>query len=204
MSALLKPIDYMAVLPTDRSYISPEEYLTIERASDEKHEYFEGEVVTMNGASMSHVRIVANLVRRIGNFLENGFCEVISNDMRLSTPDSNAYMYPDVSIFCGKPRLEDDRFDTLKNPSVIFEVLSPSTEKNDRGRKFYFYKQIPSLKEYIMIDASRYWVDICRRQTDSSWERESIIDPAGFLDISTIKFRLPLEEVYRNVVFSEK
>lgn len=202
MSALLKPIDYMAVLPSDRSYISPEEYLTIERASDEKHEYYEGEVVTMNGASMSHVRIVANLMREIGNYLKNGPCEVLSNDMRSSTPTSNAYMYPDASIFCGKPELEDGQFDTLKNPSVIFEVLSPSTERNDRGRKFFFYQQIPSLQEYILIDASRYLVDICRREADRSWERESIVDPAGFLNISTIKFRLPLEEVYRNVVFS--
>jgi hypothetical protein len=108
MGALLKSIDYMAVWPTDGSYISPEEYLTIERASEEKHEYYEGEIVTMNGASMSH----------------------------------------------------------------------------------------------ILIDAARHLIDIFRKLGDSPWEKESVIDPAGFLHISTIKFRLPLEEIYRNVVFS--
>lgn len=202
MEALLKSIDNMSVWPTDRSYISPEQYLRIERASEEKHEYFEGEVVTMNGASMSHIRIVVNLIREIGNYLKNGSCEVLSNDMRSSTPTSNAYMYPDVSIFCGQPELEDDKFDTLKNPSVIVEVLSPSTEKNDRGRKFFFYKQIPSLQEYILIDAARHLIDVFSKQADKSWVKESITDPADFLSISTIKFRLPLEEVYRNVVFS--
>lgn len=203
MSAVLKSIYNMAILPDDPAYISPREYLTIERGSEEKHEYYEGEVVTMNGASLAHNDIVANLIGELVYYLKSSPCRPLPSSMRVCNPSAETYMYPDVVIVCGKPQLEDGNFDSLKNPSVIFEVLSPSTEKNDRGRKFYFYKQIPSLQEYILIDSNRQLIEIFRKQADASWHKESIIDPADFLNISTVNLRLPMKEVYRNVDFSE-
>ncbi len=183
----------------DVQLISPEEYLSIERGAKEKHEYFEGKVVAMAGASLAHNRIVANLVKKIGNFLEGKSCEILPSDIRISAPSYKSYMYPDATIVCGEPELEDDKFDILKNPSVIFEALSPSTEDHDRGKKFFFYRQIPSLKEYILIDTTKYFIEISRRQPDNSWLFEEISQKDSALHIAAIDYALPLKELYRNV-----
>jgi len=116
--------------------------------------------------------------------------------MRVSTPSHDAYMYPDALIVCGEPQLEDDKFDTLLNPSVIFEILSPSTRSIDKGRKLFFYQQIPSLQEFIMVDPLKKFVQVARKQANGGWEFEEIKDPAASLFIRTINFYLPLEEIY--------
>lgn len=105
-------------------------------------------------------------------------------------------MYPDALIVCGEPQLEDDTFDTLLNPAVIFEILSPSTRSIDKGRKFFFYQQIPSLQEYIMIDSLKRFILLARKQPNGSWIFESIHEPMGSLFIRTINFSLSLEEIY--------
>ncbi len=128
------------------NFITPAEYLLAERAALEKHEYFDGQVLAMSGASMDHNRITTTLVGSIRQFLQGKSCEIFPSDMRVSTPEHDAYMYPDASIVCGEPQLEDDVFDTLLNPVVIFEILSPSTRSIDKGRKLFFYQRIPSLQ----------------------------------------------------------
>lgn len=180
--------------------ISPQEYLRFERGAKEKHEYFEGQIIAMAGASLAHNRMVANLVKKIGSFLEDKSCEILPSDIRISVPSFESYMYPDATIVCGKPEMEDEKFDTLKNPSVLFEVLSPSTEDHDRGKKFFFYRQIPTLKEYVLINTTKYFVEISRRQEDNSWMFEEISNPDSYLNINTIDFRIPLEELYKNVL----
>src|ERR1700761_6943812 len=127
-----------AIIPA-ASYISPQEYLIHERASREKHEYFKGQVIAMAGASLAHNRIVGNLMREIGILLKNAPCEILPSDIRVSVPSGESYMYPDAVIVCGEPEMMDNKFETLKNPVVIFEILSPSTEDHDRGKKFFFY-----------------------------------------------------------------
>ena len=105
------------------NYISPDEYLEMERASEEKHEYYDGYVVTLNGASLKHNYIAGNLYTKIGGFLEGSLCSILPSNMRVSTPNRDSYIYPDAIIVCNNPELEDDKFDTLLNPSVIFEIL---------------------------------------------------------------------------------
>lgn len=178
------------------NYITPAEYLTAERAAEEKHEYYDGQVLAMPGASAKHVVIASNLVGNISAFLKGKDCRVLFSDMRVSTLNRDAYMYPDALIVCGGLQLEDDKFDTLLNPSVIFEILSPSTRSIDKGRKLFFYQQIPSLQEFIMIDSLKQCIQAVRKQANGEWQLEAITDPAASLFIKTIGFHLPLEEIY--------
>jgi Uma2 family endonuclease len=178
------------------NYTSPAEYLQAERASAVKHEYYDGQVIAMAGASMKHNDIASNLLTRIGNHLKGGSCKILPGDMRVSTTTKDAYMYPDALIVCGERQLEDDSFDTLLNPSVIFEILSPSTSGIDKGRKLFFYKDIPSLQEYIMIDSLKKFIQLARKQADGAWVFETVSDPAAALFIRTIHFYLPLQEIY--------
>src|SRR5882757_2124659 len=146
MIILMKPTLSMS------AHISPLEYLSRERAAKDKHEYYEGNVTALAGASLAHNRIVANLLGEIRSHLKDKPCEILPSDIRVAVPSGKAYMYPDATIVCGVPEMEDDKFDTLKNPKVVFEVLSPSTAAHDRGRKFLYYQQIPSFQEYVLID----------------------------------------------------
>ena len=177
------------------NYISAEAYLAAERVAGYRSEYYDGHIITMAGASLKHNRVAMNLYREVSYFLKGKRCSILPSDMRVSTPSQDAYMYPDAVIVCGEPQLEDDKFDTLLNPSVIFEILSPSTGSMDKGRKFFFYREIPSLKEYIMIDSIRKFVIISRRQPDHSWVFENIAED-GALTIRTIDFTLTLQEIY--------
>jgi Uma2 family endonuclease len=178
------------------NYISPGQYLEMERSAEYKSEYYDGYVQAMSGASLKHNIIASNLSSKIGHFLEEKNCRMLQSEMRVSTPTYDSYMYPDALIVCGKPELEDDKFDTLKNPSVIFEIISPSTATIDKGRKFFFYQQILSLKEYIMIDSLKKFIQLGRKQEDGLWSFEQIADPTGILNIRTIQFDLPLSEIY--------
>jgi len=178
------------------NYITPDEYLAMERASDEKHEYYDGFVIAMSGARLRHNRVARNLYAKIGSFLEDKECELLPSDMRVSTPNRDAFMYPDLSIVCGEPQLEDDKFDTLLNPSVIFEIWSPSTQRNDRGYKLTYYKNIPSLNEYIMVDTAKRFIVIVRRQADGAWRFEDIDNSAGDLFIQTIGFNISFDDIY--------
>ena len=185
--------------------ISPQEYLKRERASTrDKSEYYEGRMITMFGASMAHNRILINLISEIRAVLKDKPCEILPSDMRVTIPSRNAYMYPDATIVCGGPELEDDHFDTLQNPVVIFEILSPSTKNHDRGKKFNYYKEIPSFREYVLIDSTECFVEISRRQESDSWKFESIADPNGHILISSIHYPLSMDELYRNVSFGQK
>jgi Uma2 family endonuclease len=180
------------------NYISRDEYLAMERAADEKHEYYDGYVEVMSGASLAHNDIAMNIYSRIGSFLEGKECRLLPSEMRVSTPNRDTYIYPDASIVCGKPELEDDQFDTLLNPSVVFEILSRSTQKNDTGYKLLYYKNIPALKEYIMIDSRKRFVQVVRRQRDGAWRFEDITSTDSRLIIETIQLIISLDDLYRN------
>ena len=120
------------------NYTSAEEYLEMERTSQEKHELHHGTVITMTGSSLKHNQIVRNLIIGIGSYLKGKSCSVFPSDLRTKVSTTDSFTYPDVTIVCGEPELLDEHFDTLLNPSVIIEVLSPSTEKHDRGFKIFF------------------------------------------------------------------
>lgn len=178
------------------NYVSPEVYLEMERASEYKNEYYHGQVLAMSGASLKHNYIDGNLIVALGQFLKGKECQALPGNMRVSTPSHDSYMYPDALIVCGAAELEDDKFDTLTNPAVIFEILSPSTRSIDKGRKFFFYQQIPSLQEYIMIDSLKRFIQLARKQPDQSWKVETLDEKNEVLFIRTINFELSLDEIY--------
>lgn len=182
-------------------YISPEEYLEQERMAEYKHEYYRGKIVAMAGASLAHNQIVSNVIQNIGPFLRNTSCQIFPSDLRVSVPSATSFTYPDATIVCGEPEMLDNKFDTLKNPSVIIEVISPSTEDNDRGRKFFFYMQIPSFKEYILINSTNVYIQAGRKQADGSWKFEDIRDINTALSVTTIGYQIPLADIYANVRF---
>jgi Uma2 family endonuclease len=180
------------------NFISPEEYLAMERASSEKHEYFDGYVVAMSGAGKDHTFIASNLILEIGHFLKGKKCRISNSDLRVSTPDRDAYVYPDATIVCGEFKFEDDKFDTLLNPSVVFEILSPSTKRNDLGYKLLYYKNTPSLQQYVMIDSKTRHIRSETKQPDGAWRFEDINNPAAILNIPTINFSISLDDIYRD------
>ena len=151
----------MSTLPTPR--LTPAEYLALERSSEIKGEFFDGEIFAMAGASREHNLVVGNLLRELGNLLRNGPCEVYPSDMRVRCPNGLG-TYPDVSVACD-PLFEDDREDTLVNPVVIIEVLSPSTEAWDRGTKFLSYRGLSSLREYVLVSQDRRLIEHYVRQS---------------------------------------
>ncbi|MEO6330507.1 MAG: Uma2 family endonuclease [Ginsengibacter sp.] len=183
------------------NYTSSEEYLEMERASQEKHELHRGIIITMAGASLKHNQIVSNLIGNLYPFLKGKSCSVFPSDLRTKVLTRDSFTYPDVTIVCGEPELMDDHFDTLLNPSVIIEVLSPSTEKYDKGFKFFFYMQIPSLKEYIMISSTETYIHTSRKQNDTSWKFEEVTDPTSSLIINTIEYSMAIHDIYDEVKF---
>ncbi|MBC7553672.1 MAG: Uma2 family endonuclease [Taibaiella sp.] len=180
-------------------YTSPETYLQMEENAFERYEYIGGEVYAMAGATEKHNMVVLNTGGEIRSFLKGQKCKVYPSDFRLSISLSETYMYPDLTIVCGETELKAGCFDTLTNPAVIIEVLSPSTQERDRVLKFFFYRQIPSFKEYILIDTTQHKVATFLKQPDGTWE-ESITDGRNaILHIDTIDMQLPMEEIYARV-----
>ncbi|MBO9199089.1 MULTISPECIES: Uma2 family endonuclease [Niastella] len=184
-------------------YVSPQEYLEMERESPIKHQYLDGEVVAMSGASLAHNYIVGNLLREIGGFLKGKSCRINPSDLRISIPPANSYTYPDATIICGKPEMEDDKFDTARNPSVIFEVLSGSTKDYDKGNKFLYYQRIPALKEYILIDSFKKYAVIYTRQSTDLWKVETFEAENSTLPIKTIDYKLSFDDLYSDVTFKD-
>ena len=152
-----------------RKRFTPSEYLIMERASPVRHEFFRGEAFAMAGASHQHNLIVANTVGALWSALRDRPCEVYPSDMRVKVEATGLYAYPDVTVVCGPPRLEDEHGDTLLNPLVLVEVLSDSTESFDRGGKFEQYRTIPSLAEVVFVSQKEAHVEHFERQADGSW-----------------------------------
>ncbi|MEZ6127855.1 MAG: Uma2 family endonuclease [Planctomycetaceae bacterium] len=187
----------MSTVP--RTHLTPEQYLTQERKAEFKSQYFRGEVFAIAGATREHNLIVGNPVREIGNALKRFPCEVYPSDMRVKVSPSGLYTYPDATVVCEPPRFEDDQFDTLLNPTVLFEVLSESTEFDDRGSKFRPYRDIASLKEYVMIAQDRASVEYYVRQTDRGWHLHEAQSAEDSVRFASIDVTVPLAKIYRNV-----
>ena len=190
----------MSRLP--KSYLTPEQYLEIERKAEFKSEYFQGEMFAMSGARYPHIGIVANTMRELGQQLRRGPCRPLSNDMRVRVTPTGLYTYPDVVVICGEPQFLDDTFDTLLNPTVIIEVLSESTEAYDRGQKFAQYRSLESLKEYLLISSLRVSVERYTRQPDGSWNYIAKASLEDSLDLKSVDCHLLLADLYEKVDFS--
>lgn len=189
-------------LPRTLSHFSPEEYLAFERGTDARHEYLDGHVYAMAGESIEHSRICVNVAGELRSRLKGSPCEVLSPNMKVVTSPSGLFSYPDVVVICGEPRFYDERRDILTNPTVVFEVLSPSTEAYDRGEKFLRYRtQVATLLEYVLVSQHRPLVEHYVRQTDGSWSYSSAGDLSEAIDLPSIDCRLPLSEIYDRIVF---
>lgn len=145
------------------------DYLALERASDTKHELWRGEIFAMEGASYAHNRIVANLLAALRDALGRGPCVPLPSDMKVHVPSREAFVYPDASVVCGPPEFLDAAQDVLTNPAAVYEVLSESTERFDRGEKFVGYRSIPSLRELVLIAQHERRVEHYIRSTDGTW-----------------------------------
>jgi Uma2 family endonuclease len=175
-----------------------EEYLAFERASEERHEYFRGEVFAMSGASLAHTRIAGNIAGALWSTLRDGPCEALPMDMRVRVPATGLYTYPDVSVVCGGAELEDAHHDTLLNPRVIFEVLSESTESYDRGRKFDNYRTIPTLLEYVLVSQTEALVEHYARQKDGTWVLR-VLRAGDVLALPAVGCEIAVDEIYLRV-----
>ena len=190
----------MAANPQSFS-LSPEDYLALERQSDVRSEYIQGQVTMMAGASREHNNIVVNFTRELSLHLLEKPCEVFSNDMRVHIPEALTYTYPDVVVVCGEPIFADSQHDHLMNPLVIIEVLSPSTESKDRGKKFDASRRIPSLKEYILVSQDEPLVERYTRQEKDLWLLQVSRGLDAILLIAAIDCTLPLQRLYLKVAF---
>lgn len=178
-----------------QTYLTPEEYLAFERKAIIKHEYRRGHIVAMSGASRAHSFITGDIFGELREQLKGKKCEVHSSDMRVRILSANAYFYPDVVVSCEEPSFEDNVYDTLLNPRVILEVLSPSTESFDRGGKFEFYKQLASLQEYLLVAQEQIKVEHFSRH-NSEWILTEYFNVEDVVMLSSIECELHLQEVY--------
>lgn len=182
-------------------HLTVAEYLAIERKAETKHEFYHGEMFAMAGASRAHNRISLNIASCLNNQLGERGCEVFMSDMRVQVNATDLYTYPDVVATCERPCFADDNSDTLLNPQVIIEVLSPSTESYDRGKKFEHYRQLESLQEYLLVAQDRQHIDRFIKQADGRWALDEAREPDGVLALESVDAQLPLSEVYARVEF---
>lgn len=176
--------------------ISIEEYLEMENASMEKHEYYKGEIFAMSGAKVPHVVISDNILTVLKQKLKGKRCKPYGSDLRIHIQSNTLFTYPDSSIICGEiMTLNDDNYNVL-NPDVIIEVLSKSTKNYDRGEKFKLYRDIPTLKEYILADSETIHLEVFRLNENNHWELEEYNSMDSFLFIKPIDEEVAISEIY--------
>ena len=181
--------------------LTPQDYLTLEREAEYKSEYYKGEVFAFAGASLRHNLIAANALATVHSQLRGGPCTAFASDMRITIPQTPHYCYADVVVVCGQPQLDDAFKDNLLNPILIIEVLSPSTESYDRGKKFESYQHIASLMEYVLVSQDRPRIEQFLRQTDSRQWLYSETSAEGVVTLASIKCELLLKDIYERVEF---
>lgn len=191
MQAALKP------------YLTPEDYLAFERQSETRSEYFDGEVYAMTGGTVAHSQIVGNTVIALGNKLRDKPCRVFPSDMRVKVQPTGLYTYPDVVVLCGRAQLEDRRKDTLLNPTVLIEVLSPSTADYDRTTKFAHYRTLESLSDYLLIAQAEPLVEHYQRQRNDQWLLTAYKALDAVVAVPSLGCDLLLADIYHKVEWSE-
>ncbi len=191
----------MSALP--KPFYTLEEYFALELVSEEKYEYWNGDVFVMSGASPQHERITRNLLTGLDTALEDRPCEVFPSNLRVKVPAFPPYRYPDVTGVCGEQTYETiGGVSVLTNPMLIAEVLSPSTESFDRGEKFTYYQSIPSFCEYLLLAQNRPHIAHYVKETNGRWLYEEVIGMDASLHIVTLDCTLPLSRLYRHVNFA--
>jgi Uma2 family endonuclease len=186
----------MAMSSLPSYYISPEEYLVIERKAEYKSEYVDGVMYAMAGGSERHNLITANIIISIGAQLRNRPCRVYPSDLKVRVPNSKRFFYPDVSVVCGETRFADEERDIILNPVLIVEVLSESTAAYDRGKKFLSYQQIDSLQEYLLVSQDEVIVEHYVRQNNDTWIYTKAIGLEETIVLPSIECEGALRDIY--------
>jgi Uma2 family endonuclease len=182
--------------------LTPEQYLAKERSAELRHEYYDGRVYAMSGGSYRHGQIIGNLTGELRTALTMRPCSVVPNDLRLRVSPDGLYTYPDVIVVCGEPRFADDRGDTILNPALIVEVLSPSTEAYDRGFKSAQYRTVESLQEYALVSQAEPRVEVFRRQPGGHWLLSEAVSLEAVCLFESLECTIPLAGIYARVAFS--
>jgi Uma2 family endonuclease len=180
--------------------ITPQQYLEMERQAEFKSEYYNRQMLAMPGVSPEHSLIAANVIGELGQQLRDTACRVYTSDLRVHASEA-LYTYPDVTVVCGALEFSDERRDSVTNPTVIIEVLSPTTEAWDRGGKFEQYRQRQSLQEYVLITRDRPHVERFARRPDGQWLMSEVKGLDGVMALPSIGCELALTQVYLEVEF---
>jgi Uma2 family endonuclease len=189
----------MAAMPKPR--LTGEEYLRLERQAEYRSEFVNGRIIAMAGASKEHNLISVNVSSSLHQQLRGGPCETYASEMRVKVDVTGRYTYPDVIVVCDEPQFEDAELDTLLNPTLLIEILSPSTESYDRGDKTRDYRQIPSLREYLLVAQDRPHVERYRRGERDEWILSEATGLDAAIPLSAIGCTLNLTDVYERVTF---
>jgi Uma2 family endonuclease len=190
----------MPALPKRKYTI--EEYIELLKNSEERFEYFDGEIVSMAGGKISHGGIGVNIAGELRSLLTGSHCQVFNSDVALKTVRAHPFRYPDVSVVCGEPLAEEFQgIEMLLNPAFICEVLSPKTESYDREEKFLVYQAIETFQEYLLVEQQRPHVTRYLRQPDGQWLRADIIGLDSAVKLDSLGITLPLSEIYRQIRF---
>ncbi len=179
-----------------------EEYFELERNSEEKYEFHNGEIVAMPSGTKRHSRIAFSVGAFIDRKLQNKNCTIYNSDLTIAVQSKNSYYHPDCTVVCGDTKIDDSIAET--NPTVIIEVLSESTEKFDRGEKFHAYQTLDSLQEYVLISQHKPMIEIFTRTESDFWLLRMQSDMNGKIMLNSLQVELDLSEIYRNVVFDEQ
>ncbi|AEI50046.1 Uma2 family endonuclease [Runella slithyformis] len=188
----------VALLSPETTY-SIEEYFELEAQSLEKLEYFDGKITKMPGASYVHSRIATNVLTALNVALMNTHFEVNNSDTKIHIPGIESFVYPDAVVICEKPLFYQGRVDTILNPLLIVEVLSPSTEEYDRGEKFYLYRSLASFKEYVVVHQKHALVSAYFRLNEKDWRTEDAANLSEAIHLQSINVTLKLSDIYRGI-----
>jgi Uma2 family endonuclease len=184
-----------------RPRLAPHEYLAWERRQETRHEYVNGEIHAMTGASREHNLINGNLFAALHVQLRGKPCEIYSNDMRVKVSETGMYTYPDIVAACGGPEFDDAEMDTLLNPVLIIEVLSDSTEGYDRGAKFLHYRNLPTLQDYLLVAQSEYRIEHYVRQAGNRWLLTEYRNIEEALTLTSVDCELRLRDLYERLSY---
>jgi Uma2 family endonuclease len=179
-----------------------EEYFELERKSEERFEYWDGEIFCMSGVSPEHAQLEVNFISRLNSRLTGKGCRIFPANIRLKVPSAPPYRYADVSALCGEAKFEEiGGIRSLTNPTLIIEILSGSTEAYDRGEKFTHYQSIPSFHEYLLVAQHRPHITHLLKQADGSWIYKEYNDLADVVKLTSMNCELAMSEVFENVSF---
>ncbi len=188
---------------TDKRYYSTEEYLALEEAADYKSEYIDGKIVPIAGGSTNHNQIALNFSTELNFAFKKLDYRVKMSDVRLWLPQRRIYTYPDVMVVVGEPEYYNNRTDTITNPRVIIEVLSPSTKGYDRSKKFEAYRTIPTFEEYLLLNKTRIYIEHFSKTDNKRWSFCDYDESANAIALASVPFEISLADIYNKVNFEQ-